>query len=106
MLTFCLSNIVDQTVVSIVPAVYHCKGFPVINIPESEEIMLQQIHLENSFLTGHWLKVELLDTNDPQLILSLIGCKGCFFCCADKSILTQTTGKPGLIFADLAFDGS
>ena len=70
-------------------AVYNRKGFAIVYIAECKEIMLKQVHLEDCFLPGHGLKVELLDTNDPQFLFPLLGGKGGFLCCAGEGILAE-----------------
>ena len=56
--------IVYQTVSAIISAVYDRKRTAVIFIPEGEEIMFQQIHLQNRLFPGHRLEVELLYPDD------------------------------------------
>ena len=68
--------------------------------------MLQQIHLEDSFLTGHRLHVELLGSHKLECALfGFLRCERSFVRSADERVLTQAAGQTGLILADLAFDG-
>ena len=103
---FSLSNIIDQAVVAVVSTVYNCKRFTIVYVAESKEIMLKEVHLEDSFLAGHRLKVELLDANDAQIIFPFFGGEGGFFHCTCKGILAETACKSCFILADLAFNGA
>ena len=65
-------NIFNKAVATVISAVDHSKRTAVICIPESKEAMLQQIHLQDSLLTGHGPEAKLLDPDDAQIILGLL----------------------------------
>ena len=59
-----LSHIVDQTITSVVSSIDNRKASAVVFITEGEEVVSQQVHLHDSFFSGHGLKVELFRLDD------------------------------------------
>ena len=50
-----LFSVVDQAITAILTAIDHRKGSTIVFIPESKEIMFQQVHLQDCLFTGHRL---------------------------------------------------
>ena len=101
-----LSFVLNEAIAAIGSLVHDCKRAVIILIAEREERMLQQIHLEDGFLTGHRLHVELLGSHKLECALfGFLRCERSFVRSADERVLTQAAGQTGLVLADLALDG-
>ena len=74
-----LLSIIQQTIAAIVSLIYNSEASPIIFISESKEGVIQQIHLQHSFFSGHRLEVELFGAHDIQVFLLLVRGEGCFF---------------------------
>ena len=70
-LPYLLPYIVNQTIAAFVSLIDNCKASLVVFITESEEVMSQQVHLHDSFFSGHGLKVELFRLDDAQVLLQV-----------------------------------
>ena len=55
-----LRNVINQAVTAVVSLINNSKSTAVILIPESKEIMLQQIHLQHRLFACHRLEIETL----------------------------------------------
>ena len=67
--------------------------------------MAQKVHLQDGLIPAHGHHGEFLDA-DELVVLGVLclGREGSDLCAADKCILADSAGKPGLVLADLAFD--
>ena len=68
--------------------------------------MLQQVHLQDGFLSGHGTHIELLGPDDGQFLLRLVGHEGSLLRRAGEGILTEAAGQAGLVLTNLALDGA
>ena len=73
-----LLGIIDQAITAIVSAVDHGERSVVILIAECEEVMLQKVHLQHSFLPGHGFEIETLCLHDAQVLFRFLRCKYLF----------------------------
>ena len=97
-----LFHIVNQTIAAFVSLIDNSKGTAVIFITEGEEVMSQQVHLHDSFFSGHRLKVELLGFDDAQIVFCRFRYeRGLFLYTANEGILLQSPGQSGLVLPDL-----
>ena len=103
---FQLQSIFDQAVATVVSAVDHSERSVVVLIPESKEVVLQQIHLQNGFFPAHGPEIELLDPDDAEVLFFFIGHKGGFLSSPHECILAQPTSQAGLVLADLPLNGA
>ena len=102
-----LFHIINKAVTAVISLIYHSEAAAVILIPEGEEIMVQQIHLQDGLFSGHGLEVELLYLCDAQVLFHRIRSEGGFFLYgAGEGILLQAPCQAGLVLADLSFNGS
>ena len=104
-----LLGIIQQSIAAVISAVYHCKGTSIIFIPECEETVIQQIHLQYCLFPGHGPEIEVLFLGDFQaVLLILILNEGGLIILerAAESILTQTACKASLILTDLPLNGA
>ena len=104
-----LLGVLDQPVVPVVPAVDHGEGAVGLLVPEGEEAVPQQVHLQNSLVPGHGLQGEGLAAHDTVLpLLRLVRGEGGDLVHIQGPLegpLAQPLLQPGLVLADLPLQG-
>ena len=93
------TNVLQKTVVAVVPAIDHREGAVGVFIAEGEEVVAQQIHLEDRLFPAHGHHGEFLDF-DELVFLGVfhIGDEGGgVLRAADEGVLADPAGQTGLV---------